>query len=287
MTDLIQVSERLASPLPGVKVMLLGESGVGKTYSTRTLLNAGLEIFVLATETGFDVLGDIPSDRLHWCMCKPSYGDLSTLLKGAEGVASLSYEALTKQVDNTRMLNNKFIPLLGKIMNFTDDRTGISHGNVSTWGTDKVLVIDSLSGLSEAVTTMVIGTKAAMSPPDYQIAQRYIYNLIQQACYDWRCHVVLICHAEREIDEVLGGAKIMAQTIGKKLAPQLPKLFTDVIFAKRQATKYFWDTADPQAALKTRNLTVSNDLKPDFVPIINSWKKRGGLIETPPLPNAA
>lgn len=269
------------SPLPGVKVMLLGESGVGKTYSIRSLLPAGLEVFVLATEAGFDVLGDLPAAKLHWAYCKPTYGDLSTLLAGATDIASLTYEAITKKQDNTRLTNNRFMPILSKIMNFTDDRTGKSYGNVSTWGTDRVLVIDSLSGLTEAVVTMVIGTRPAMSPPDYQLAQRYIFNLIQQACYDWRCHVVLICHAEREVDEILGGSKVMAQTIGKKLAPQLPKLFTDVIFAKRNGTKYFWDTADPQAQLKTRNLTVAADIQPDFGAILKTWKSRGGLIEVP------
>ena len=44
----------------GFKVLLLGETGSGKTYSLRTLLDAGLEVFVIATEPGLlEVLGDL------------------------------------------------------------------------------------------------------------------------------------------------------------------------------------------------------------------------------------
>lgn len=276
------MSEIIQSPLQGVKVMLLGESGVGKTYIQKTWLEVpGTTLFVLATEPGFDVLGDLPSNRVKWSFVKPTYGNLDTLLKGAQDVATLTYEGVTKKQDMDRLNKNAFMPILKRIMNFTDDRTGESFGNVGTWGTDRVLILDSFTGLCEAAVTMVVGTRPALAPPDYQVAQRFVYNLIQQICYDFRCHVVVICHAEREVDEVLGGSKVMAQAIGKKLAPQLPKLFTDVVFAKRQGTKYFWDTADPQAALKTRNLAVSSEIIPGFPQIINSWKKRGGIIEVP------
>jgi predicted ATPase len=43
--------------------MLLGASGSGKTYSIRTLLDAGLEVFVLFTEPGMEVLADCPRLR--------------------------------------------------------------------------------------------------------------------------------------------------------------------------------------------------------------------------------
>ena len=35
---------------PGVNEMLVGATGSGKTYAIRTLVDAGLEVFVVATE---------------------------------------------------------------------------------------------------------------------------------------------------------------------------------------------------------------------------------------------
>jgi hypothetical protein len=41
----------------------MGASGTGKTHSIRTLVDAGLEVFVLFTEPGMEVLADVPADK--------------------------------------------------------------------------------------------------------------------------------------------------------------------------------------------------------------------------------
>jgi hypothetical protein len=53
----------------------------------------------------------------------------------------------------------------------------------------------------------------------------------------------MISHIEREIDEVLGGSKVMASTLGRKLAPKLPRYFSDVILAEKTGAKFSWSTA--------------------------------------------
>ena len=62
------------------------------------------------------------------------------------------------------------------------------------------------------------------------------------------------------------------------MAPVLSRYFTDVVLAKRQGDKFIWDSADSQADLKVRNAPIKSDLPPSFVPLIESWKRRGGLI---------
>lgn len=267
------------SALSGAKIMLVGDSGTGKTTSLLTLLEAGLEVFVIATEPGYSVLYDKPNPKLHVMYVKPSYGNMHTLLQSAKNTASMTYEGLSKQQDSSRSANNRFVPLLQGLMQFKDDRSGELFGNAGTWGTDRALVIDSFSGLCEAVMSMVVGMRPVVALPEYQVAQKQAYALIQQICYDFRCHFVLISHAERETDEVNGGSKIMAQGIGKKLAPQLPKIFDDVVLTVRNGTEFSWDTANSQAQLKTRNLAISAKLPPSFQPIIESWKRRGGKFE--------
>ena len=266
------------SPLPGIKVLLIGGSGSGKTYSLRTLISAGITPFCIFTENSFDVLGDVPTDKMHWRYIPPSKGGLNTLMESAKRISVMGPDQLQKMSDTTRAQTNSFMPVLEALMNFKCDRTGETFGNISTWGTDRALVIDSLSGLSIAATKLGVGEKYALTQPEYQIIMKTIENLVNQLCTDMHCHFVLTAHAERELDEVQGGARIMASTMGRKLAPVLPRYFTDVILAKRQGAKFVWDTADPQADLKSRNTTIGSDLPPSYQPLIENWKKRGGTI---------
>jgi hypothetical protein len=268
----------MKSPLPGIKVLLIGGSGSGKTYSIRTLVQAGITPMCLFTENSFDVLGDVPKEQLHWKYVPPNLGGIKTLVESAQRVSTMGADQLQKQQDLTRAQTNSFLPILNAMMSFKCERTGQDFGNISTWGTDKAFVIDSLSGLTIAATKLAVGEKYAMTQPEYQIAMKTIENLINQICTGFHCHAVVTAHAERELDEVLGGARIYPSTLGRKLAPVLPRYFTDVLLAKRQGIKFLWDSSDPQADLKARNAPISPDLPPSFLPLITSWKSRGGLI---------
>lgn len=269
------------SPLPGIKVLLEGGSGTGKTHVLRTLIEAGVTPFCLFTENSYDVLGDVPSSKLHWHYIDPTAGSLDTLKQAATRTSIMNADQIQKFHDVTRAQTNSFIPLLDQLMNFRCQRTGKEFGNVGLWGTDRALCLDSLSGVTIAATKLAVGEKYAMTQPEFQIAMKTIENLLNQLCTGFHCHVVVTAHIEREIDEVLGGARIFPSTLGRKLAPVLPRYFTDVVMAKRAGTKFFWDTADPQADLKARNLPISPDLPPSFRPLIEAWKRRGGIIETP------
>lgn len=267
------------SQLPGFKTMLLGDSGVGKTSAIRTLIAQGITPFCIFTEPGFEVLGDIPADKLHWQYIKPMSESLDSILQKAEKVATMTFESLTKAYDPNRNKDNRFIAVIKAMNNFTCDRTGESFGPVASWGTDRVFVIDSLSGLGLAVMSSVVGTRAAKNMSDWGLAQDQLEGVITWACTALQCHFILTAHTERESDEVQGGTQIMASTLGKKLAPKLPRNFSDVILAERKGTKFSWSTAATGCALKARHLPVANDLPPDFTQIVISWKAKGGIIE--------
>lgn len=271
------------SPLQGIKVMLLGDSGSGKTYSLRTLIDAGLTPLCLFTENSFDVLGDTDPNKLHWTYVQPQpETSMESLKEMATRIGTMTYEMITKAQDSKRYTADApFMKILGAMMNFKCQRTGQEFGNISTWGTDKVFVLDSLSGLTIASRQNAVGNRPALAPPDYNLIQRQIEVLINNLTTSFRCHVVVIAHAEREIDPVMGGQKIMASTLGKALSPTLPRYFTDVILTKRQGEKFLWDTADSQAVLKVRNTRIASELPPSFVPLIAAWKARGGVIESP------
>lgn len=272
--------------LPGVNVLLEGPGGTGKTHSIGTLVDAGVDSFYLALEPGLESLLGYYTDRkkeipanLHWHTLAAPKASFAEMIDNAKKINSMSLESLAKMTDPNRGKHNTFISILEALSDFKDDRTGKSFGSVTEWGTNKALVMDGLTGLGGAAMSLVVGGKAVRSQSDWGIAQDQVEKtlrmLTSSACV---CHFVLLAHVDRETDQVLGGVKLMSSTLGAKLAPKLPPMFSDVILAVRQGDKWNWDTASTMADVKTRNLPIRSDLAPDFGPIIAKWKSRGGVI---------
>lgn len=258
---------------PGVNVMLCGTTGTGKTHSIRTLVEAGLEVFVLFTEPGMEVLADLPADKLHWKYIAPAAPAFADMIASATKINTMSFEALTKLPDINKRNYTEFIDVLTSLSNFTCDRTGEAFGSVDSWGPERVLVVDSLTGLSIMAMNLVAGSKPVKSMADWGVAIDNLERLITKLCVDTKCHFVLLAHLEREVDEVTGGTSLMASTLGRKLAPKLPRFFSDVVQAKRNVDKFVWSTAASNVDLKARNLPISDTISPDFGLILTSWRK--------------
>lgn len=280
------VPSPLKSELPGVNVMVEGPTGRGKTTSLGTMVDAGIETFVLFTENGLETTLGYWKDRgkevppnLHWHILPPFKESWKTMIEGAEKVNTIALDQWAKMTDPNRGSYSRFVDLLKLLANFEDQRTGQKFGAVDTWGTGRCLAIDSLTGLSYFAMSLVIGGKPVKSLPEWGAAQDQLERLLRQLCDGCRCHFVLTAHIEREVDLVQGGTKMMASTLGKALAPKLPPMFSDVILAVRDGTKFSWDTADANADLKARNLPIASGLVQDFGVIIAKWKSRGGIVE--------
>ena len=121
---------------------------------------------------------------------------------------------------------------------------------------------------------LVIGGKPVRNQSDWGIAQGQVEAVLRQLCDGCKCHFILLAHVDREVDPVLGGTKIMMSSLGKALAPKLPSMFSDIILATRNGNTWTWDTNSALADVKSRNLPLKADNKPDFGPIIAKWKSR-------------
>lgn len=254
--------------------MLLGGTGTGKTHSIRTLLDAGLEVFVLFSEPGMEVLADTDPERLHWHYIAPASPEFGDMIDSAKKINTMNLKMLADMTDINKRKYTEFIDMLVALSDFPCDRTGKKYGAVDSWGPDKVIVVDSMSGLAIMAMNLVTGSKPVKSMSDWGIAQDNLERLITKLCVDTRCHFVLTAHLEREVDEVTGGTTLMASTLGRKLAPKLPRFFSDVVHVKRDGTNWSWSTATTNVDLKARNLPIADKISPSFLPLIENWAKR-------------
>lgn len=192
----------------------------------------------------------------------------------------LDFEGLAKLRDSNKTQYTGLLDVVNQCNDFVDE-SGESFGDVMKFGTDKCLVIDSFTGMGDLSRQLIVGNKPLMALGEYQVAQnalKFIYEKLVKECH---CSIVLTAHIAREKDELTGGTTLMIKTVGKALAPEVPIYWSDVIQTKRQGSKFTWDTAGTNITVKARNIPIASGMAPSFVPLIEGWKKRGGVIELP------
>lgn len=248
-------------------------------------METGIEVFYLGLEPGLEsLLGyfkdagkEIPPN-VHWHQLAAPKASFMEMIESAKKINTMNLESLAKMSDPDRGKHNQFITMIEALNNFPDDRTGQKFGSVDTWTPSRALVVDGMAGLGRAAMSLVVGGKPVKNQSDWGIAQDQVEKITRMWTDNCRCHFVLIAHVERETDAVLGGVKISVSALGNKLGPKINPMFSDVILTVREGTKFTWDTGSALADVKTRNLEIKQGLPASFGPIIEKWKKRGGVI---------
>jgi hypothetical protein len=284
MSELTPAPVPTAYSIPGLNTLLLGATGTGKTHSIVTLVEAGITPYVVFTEPGMSTLAKVmkdkgvPEDAVKWHYISPASQDFKSMITMAENLNRMTFDMITKMTDPNKNQYLQWVELMRTCENFVDDRTGESHGNIGNWGTDRCLVIDSLSGLNDMAMSLIVGSRPTRSMPDWMVAQNNLLSFLNKICTDTQCHFILTGHLEREQDEISGGIQLMASTLGKKLAPKIPRYFDEVVMTKKALDKFSWSTSEGNADLKNRVLPISNDIQPSFKLATEAWKQAGGVI---------
>jgi hypothetical protein len=245
--------------------MLVGSTGTGKTYSLRTLIDAGITPFIIATEPGIEsTLGDLDCTKLHWKYVAPANPDWADMIDSAKKINTMGLDSLAKLSDVNKRKYTQFIDVLTTCNKFVCDRCGEDFGDVGEWDKSRALVVDSLSGLNIMAMNLVVGSKPTKSMSDWGMAMDNLERLLIKLTTSLSCHFILTAHLEREQDEVSGRVQLMASTLGRKLAPRIPRFFDEVIMTVRDGTKFSWSTAGLNADLKARRLPIKDQLEPTF-----------------------
>ena len=279
--------------IPGLKIILMGPPGSGKTHAIRTLIDADLEVFCILTEpNAINTLTNyrnstpayrnaITDGQLHWKFIQPSKAGWDSMLKSAKLLTHSTLGSLQKLPAPDKRDYTQFYEVLDTCSNFVDDITGKELGPVDNLDPLKqVLVIDSLSGLNDMFLSLVTGSKPVKSLPEWGAAIDAEMRFVNHLCFGILSHVVLMAHVTRETDEVLGGIKIMVSALGRKAPQELPRYFTDCILTKHEAGSFSWTTADSRAETKATTLEAGEKLEPTFVPLIKEWRSRLTSTET-------
>ena len=208
-----------------VKMLLIGDSCSGKTSSLLSLAEAGYNLRIVDFDNGLDIVSSLlkmsknPEEiakRIQYVTCTD---DMKTT-KGGEIIPKGQPKAYSKALS---------------MLNHWKEEDGTDLGNVSDWGTNDVLVIDSLTFLSNAVMRWhLFGVGRIGSPwqSDWLQAQRRVIQMLELLFSEsLRCNVVMTAHI-RYVDMSDGEMQGYPESVGKALPPQIPRYFNTVVQAK-------------------------------------------------------
>lgn len=291
MSNSTEFSLTEPSPIPGMRVVVEGAYGAGKTTALRPLLTLHeqrgwpqpLELFVLDLDPNTAGVFVGTDARICTVRTGAKFDALENLFKKVEtGASNETIQTTAFGLSGTRMLS-------GFLSHFTDfrDNSGKSWGNVGDWGTNRVLVIDGLTGLSKLIAEGNLGLKPAWTQPDYQRVMNCIASFLDYVTQNLWCHLFLVAHVEYEQDD-LERRKISPSTVGRKLSSKIGRGFTDIVLASNAEGKFTWTSTHSQADLAARHLPLGEKLPANACTLFTTprtsaegpcgWLARGGIV---------
>lgn len=225
-----------------IKMLLLGESGSGKTGALASLLDAGYNVRMIDLDNGADALVNLVTSP------KSPYNK--------DSVKRLSYRTLTEPMRNVggRLVPAKATVWQKSIEMLTnwkaEEPQPLEAGNVNEWTPNDVLVIDSLGSLGTAAKNFHLQLNGALISVrtqnewrrDIGAAQQYLESMLQML-YDTsvRCNVLVTSHvtyskadgtmpSDGELNAQLFG---FPAAIGRAIVPRIPRYFNHMLLAEK------------------------------------------------------
>ncbi|MCG3776517.1 MAG: hypothetical protein JW395_3376 [Nitrospira sp.] len=222
------------------KVLMIADNGAGKTGLLATLANAGHKLRVLDFDNGLDVLASYLTPK---------------------GVENVIFETLSDDIANSAA--TAYMRARTLIYNGWKTESDGDLGHITKWGPDTTLVIDTLSGLSDACLRDVLkknGKRPQDNPAqaDWGTAQREITNLLTYVLGDAvKCNVVVNTHPVLITDES-DITRMYPNSCGRGLSTRVGTFFNNVfrIDVKPDGKRVIRTQADHRTTLKSAAPTV-------------------------------
>lgn len=251
---------------PGMKILLCGYPGSGKTHSLRTIPD-NHPVRGIFTDPGGIAIGAPYCES--YVSLPPVTGDLETLMEYGLRINTSTVENLVKGYGGNREKYRQFLKLMEVCNDYKD------LGPTMSWDNKPVLWLDHLTGITKMARQLTTGNRPIISLPEYGIVQQALLEFMEILILSCSCHVVFVSHLDVGTNQFTGVKEFMPSTIGQKLGPQLGINFTDVILANRSGRKFIWQTlSNEDMVLKANHLPWEEDLPPDFGPLFERWEER-------------
>lgn len=253
------------------KLLVLGDSGAGKTGALMALAAAGYNIRILDFDAGLAVLRDyIRNPQSIYRQAGPD--GLWPANSETDLLARVRFETIT---DSMRNVNGKLIPKAStawqrgiKLLdNWTTDSD--KFGPVSQWGPQDVLSIDTMTFASRRAFEFILSMNARLGQQphqsDYGEAQRLVEGLLSMLYDDGiKCNVVVNCHIAYSEDS--GVRKGFPDTVGRALFSKIGRYFNSVVQAKTKgvgASKRQVISTQGDSVIELKN-TAPLRVKPEY-----------------------
>lgn len=201
-----------------VKMLMLGNSGGGKTGALAALVNAGLRLRVLDFDNGLSVLKGYVTDKsrlsshIHFVTLR------DTLKLQGQKIGIVKGDAFQRAMDALDG-GKKATELWGE-----------DFGPVTSWGSDTVLVLDTLALAGKASLQMVLQMNGkGFSQPEiqhYGTAMDNIEKLLDILTSSAvGCHVIVNTHTATPEGQTIP----LPEALGSKLSPKVGKFFDNML----------------------------------------------------------
>lgn len=258
-----------------IKLLLLGESGAGKTCALASLLGAGYNVNILDFDNGVDALVNLVKSP------KSPYPK--------DSLSRLSYITLTEPMHS---IGGNIVPKAatvwpryGQLLNnwVSEKPEPKKLGSVLSWGDKDVLVIDTLGSLGTAALNHHMQANGNLGKSRSQMefmrdsggAQAYLRSLLELIRdTSFKCNIIVCSHItwakpdgsapnpDKDKDIILSG---YPKAIGKKIVPEIPGYFNHMLLIKSLGTtKYIFTVPTDNINLKSgAPLNVLQNYKAD------------------------
>lgn len=205
------------------KCLLCGDSGTAKTGSLTSLVAAGYKLRILDYDNGLDVLKQFVMKECPQNIGNIEYRTLRDKRKATD--MGTIVEGPTAFIQGIKMMDHWKYKYNGEV---------IDLGKPAEWGPESILVIDSLSMMSDAAYNFREPLVPRSRDGKFDVRAAYgdsqdaVENVLATlTSEDFRTNVIVIAHI-RYMDNPDGTKKGYPTSVGAALSPRIPTYFNTV-----------------------------------------------------------
>lgn len=240
------------------KMLLLGDSGSGKTGALTSLAEAGYDIRILDLDNGLDVLvgylmnskappinGIEAIDRVEYITVTNKFKDVAGKIAVADASAwSRTMKYMTQWTNKNEMVRNEAGEIVkddkGAPLRITPEHPDFfDFGKPENWGPSTILVIDSFTFLCNAAMKFVLHSNGRPAGPTYEadwgIAQNMVEDFLAMLYgEDFNTNIILTAHVlYRDLGQ---GTKAYPNALGRALPPKVGRYVNTMLEVSRVGT---------------------------------------------------